>query len=138
MSSFKKNTQIKTKKTKNQTRSKTSSQIIQDKVTPVAVIGVGCLFPGSNDKEGYWQDITTGRDMVTEVPPSHFLIDHYFDPDPLVPDKTYCRQGAFLDPIWLATFPFVLTGLFALWKERKTEKGFFLFSCEPLKLYPVS
>ncbi|MBC2763934.1 MAG: acyltransferase domain-containing protein, partial [ANME-2 cluster archaeon] len=74
-------------------------QRIQDNVTPVAVIGMGCLFPGSNDKEGYWQDITTGRDMVTEVPPSHFLIDHYFDPDPSVADKTYCRQGAFLSPI---------------------------------------
>ncbi len=78
------------KKTNNKTKSN---------VTPVAVIGIGCLFPGSKDKKGYWQDITNGRDMVREVPPSHFLIDHYFDPDPLVPDKTYCRQGAFLDPI---------------------------------------
>ncbi|MCD6585642.1 MAG: acyltransferase domain-containing protein, partial [Desulfobacteraceae bacterium] len=78
------------KKTNNKTKSN---------VTPVAVIGIGCLFPGSKDKKGYWQDITTGRDMVREVPPSHFLIDHYFDPDPLVPDKTYCRKGAFLDPI---------------------------------------
>jgi acyl transferase domain-containing protein/NAD(P)-dependent dehydrogenase (short-subunit alcohol dehydrogenase family) len=81
---------IKMKKTNNKTKSN---------VTPVAVIGIGCLFPGSKDKKGYWQDITNGRDMVREVPPSHFLIDHYFDPDPLVPDKTYCRQGAFLDPI---------------------------------------
>ena len=78
------------KKTNNKTKSN---------VTPVAVIGIGCLFPGSKDKKGYWQDITNGRDMVREVPPSHFLIDHYFDPDPLEPDKTYCRQGAFLDPI---------------------------------------
>ena len=78
------------KKTNNKTKSN---------VTPVAVIGIGCLFPGSKDKKGYWQDITNGRDMVREVPPSHFLIDHYFDSDPLVPDKTYCRQGAFLDPI---------------------------------------
>ena len=86
-------------KTKNQTRGQASSQRQNDRVTPIAVIGMGCLFPGSHDKEGYWRDITTGRDMVTEVPASHFLIDHYFDPDPSAPDKTYCRQGAFLDPI---------------------------------------
>ncbi|MGB9499306.1 MAG: SDR family oxidoreductase [Dissulfuribacterales bacterium] len=86
-------------KTKNQTKSKASSQVRNSKVTPIAVIGMGCLFPGSHDKEGYWRNITAGRNMVTEVPPSHFLIDHYFDPDPSVPDKTYCRQGAFLSPV---------------------------------------
>ncbi len=101
MSSPQNDTKIKKKMemTKKQTKSKTSLQRKQNKVTPVAVIGMGCLFPGSTDKEGYWQDITAGRNMVTEVPPSHFLIDHYFDPDPSVPDKTYCRQGAFLSPI---------------------------------------
>ncbi|MFZ2631009.1 MAG: beta-ketoacyl synthase N-terminal-like domain-containing protein, partial [Desulfosalsimonadaceae bacterium] len=99
MSSPQKDIQIKTKKAEKQTYSKTSLQRIRDNVMPVAVIGIGCLFPGSNDKEGYWRDITTGRDMVTEVPPSHFLIDHYFDPDPSVADKTYCRRGAFLSPI---------------------------------------
>jgi len=87
------------KKTKNQTRSQASSQRLKDNVTPVAVIGMGCLFPGSDTIEGYWRDITAGRDMITEVPPNHFLIDHYFDPDPLVPDKTYCRRGAFLSPV---------------------------------------
>ena len=86
-------------KTKNQTKNKVSSQLRDNKAIPVAVIGMGCLFPGSKNSEGYWRDITAGRNMVTEVPSSHFLIDHYFDPDPSVPDKTYCRQGAFLSPI---------------------------------------
>ncbi|MCD6585003.1 MAG: hypothetical protein J7K96_04505, partial [Desulfobacteraceae bacterium] len=66
---------------------------------PVAVIGIDCMFPGSHDKQGYWRDITAGRNMIGPVPPSHFLIEHYYDPDPLAPDKTYCKQGAFLDPI---------------------------------------
>ena len=94
----KKNIQNKDQQKKNVKMKKTNNKT-KSKVPPVAVIGIGCLFPGSKDKKGYWQDITNGRDMVREVPPSHFLIDHYFDPDPLVPDKTYCRQGAFLDPI---------------------------------------
>ncbi|MEZ4580033.1 MAG: beta-ketoacyl synthase N-terminal-like domain-containing protein [Desulfobacterales bacterium] len=95
---FQKNIQNKDQQKKNIKMKKTNNKT-KSNVTPVAVIGIGCLFPGSKDKKGYWQDITNGRDMVREVPPSHFLIDHYFDPDPLVPDKTYCRQGAFLDPI---------------------------------------
>ena len=75
----------------------TSKTTVQ--MPPVAVIGIGCLFPGSHDKQGFWRDITAGRNMIGPVPPSHFLIEHYYDPNPLAPDKTYCKQGAFLDPI---------------------------------------
>ena len=73
--------------------------VFKEKTVPIAIIGMGCFFPGSHDKEGFWRDITAGRDMVTDVPPSHFLIDQFYDPDPSVPDKTYCRKGAFLSPI---------------------------------------
>ncbi len=74
-------------------------KITKPQMPPVAVIGIDCMFPGSHDKQGFWRDITAGRNMIRPVPPSHFLIEHYYDPDPLVPDKTYCKQGAFLDPI---------------------------------------
>ncbi len=66
---------------------------------PIAVVGVSALFPGSRDTAGFWRDILAGRDLITEVPPSHWLIDDYYDPDPKAPDKTYAKRGAFLDPI---------------------------------------
>ncbi len=81
------------------TKQNTTSKTTKAKMPPVAVIGIGCLFPGSHNIQGYWRDITDRKDMVGPVPPSHFLIEHYYDPDPLAPDKTYCKQGAFLDPI---------------------------------------
>jgi len=67
--------------------------------TPIAVVGVGALFPGSSDARGFWSDILAGRDLVTEVPPSHWLVEDYYDPDPAAPDKTYCKRGAFLSPV---------------------------------------
>jgi len=67
--------------------------------TPIAVVGVSALFPGSTDATGFWRDIMEGKDLVTEVPESHWLIDDYYDPDPKAEDKTYCKRGAFLDAV---------------------------------------
>jgi acyl transferase domain-containing protein/acyl carrier protein len=80
----------------------------------VAVIGVASLLPGSSDVRGFWRDVVTGRDLLEEVPPSHWLISDYHDPDPSAPDRTYARRGAFLspvayDPIRYGTSPAVLS-----------------------------
>ncbi|MEJ2609839.1 MAG: SDR family NAD(P)-dependent oxidoreductase [Candidatus Thiodiazotropha sp.] len=66
---------------------------------PVAIIGLSTLFPGSEDVTGFWRDVLEARDRIRDVPPSHWLIEDYYDPDPNTPDKTYCKRGAFLDPI---------------------------------------
>jgi acyl transferase domain-containing protein len=71
----------------------------QRQQTPIAVVGLGALFPGSTDVAGFWRDLLAGRDLIREVPETHWLIDDYYDPDPAAPDKTYARRGAFLDPI---------------------------------------
>ena len=46
---------------------------------PIAVVGVSALFPGSSDATGFWNDILEGTDRMTPVPPSHWLVDDYFD-----------------------------------------------------------
>lgn len=64
--------------------------------TPIAIIGMGCLFPGSRGLTDFWRFIRTGEDGITEVPDSHWRIGDYFDADPQNPDMTYCRRGGFL------------------------------------------
>jgi acyl transferase domain-containing protein/acyl carrier protein/NADP-dependent 3-hydroxy acid dehydrogenase YdfG len=66
---------------------------------PIAVVGVSALFPGSTHAEGFWKDILEGADRIGDVPPSHWLIEDYYDPDPAAQDKTYARRGAFLTPV---------------------------------------
>jgi acyl transferase domain-containing protein/NADP-dependent 3-hydroxy acid dehydrogenase YdfG len=68
-------------------------------MVPIAVVGVSALFPGSTDARGFWADILAGRDLITDVPPTHWLVGDYYDPDPTAPDKTYCKRGAFLSPV---------------------------------------
>lgn len=65
----------------------------------IAVVGISALFPGSSDARGFWADIMAGRDLITDVPPTHWLIEDYYDPDPSAPDKTYCKRGAFISPV---------------------------------------
>ena len=66
---------------------------------PIAVVGLSCLFPGTLDETGFWSDILAGRDRITDVPASHWLIEDYYDPDPTAPDKTYAKRGAFLPKV---------------------------------------
>ncbi|MFJ6699522.1 beta-ketoacyl synthase N-terminal-like domain-containing protein [Streptomyces sp. NPDC091272] len=65
----------------------------------IAVVGVSALVPGSQSVTGFWRTVASGRDLMREVPPSHWLVDDYYDSDPDAPDRTYATRGAFLDPV---------------------------------------
>ncbi|KCZ94292.1 type I polyketide synthase [Hyphomonas johnsonii] len=66
---------------------------------PIAIIGIGSIFPGRGGTTGFWRDIFQGRDLLTETPASHWLLDDYYDADPLTPDRTYGRRGGFISPL---------------------------------------
>ena len=50
--------------------------------TPLAIIGIGCLFPKAEGLRAYWANICRGVDAITDVPPSHWDANDYFDEDP--------------------------------------------------------
>jgi len=66
---------------------------------PLAIIGIGCLFPKSEDKAAYWATIREGVDAITEIPASHWRVDDLYDPDPKTPDKAYGKRGGFLSEV---------------------------------------
>ena len=66
---------------------------------PLAIVGMGCLFPKADSPEAFWANIKEGVDAVTDIPPSHWNPEDYFNADPSAPDRTYARRGAFIDPI---------------------------------------
>jgi acyl transferase domain-containing protein/NAD(P)-dependent dehydrogenase (short-subunit alcohol dehydrogenase family) len=66
---------------------------------PLAIIGIGCLFPKSEDKAAYWATIREGVDAITEIPASHWQVDALYDPNPKTPDKTYGKRGGFLSEV---------------------------------------
>jgi acyl transferase domain-containing protein/NADP-dependent 3-hydroxy acid dehydrogenase YdfG len=66
---------------------------------PIAVVGIAAFMPGSTDLGGFWRNVLAGRDLMTDVPASRWLIEDYYDPDPRATDKTYGRRGAFLPEV---------------------------------------
>ncbi|MCA2980962.1 MAG: acyltransferase domain-containing protein, partial [Myxococcaceae bacterium] len=63
---------------------------------PIAIVGIGAMFPKAENLSALWRLLRTGQDAVGEVPPTHFALADYFDEDPKAPDRTYARRGAFL------------------------------------------
>ena len=69
------------------------------KTTPIAIIGTAGIFAESHDVAEYWDNILNKIDCITEVPPSRWSVDDYYDPDPSARDKVYCKRGGFLPDI---------------------------------------
>lgn len=79
---------------------------------PIAIIGMGCRFPGhSNSPEAYWDLLSKGVDGISEVPKERWDIDAFYDPDPDAPGKMVTRKGGFIsdfdlfDAEFLASVP---------------------------------
>ena len=66
---------------------------------PIAIVGVGCRFPGGNNSQAYWQLLQEGQDAIRDIPLDRWDSDEFFNSDPEQPGKHYCRQGGFLDQI---------------------------------------
>jgi acyl transferase domain-containing protein len=47
---------------------------------PIAVVGLAAFMPGSTDLSGFWRNVLTGRDLMTDVPPSRWLVGDYHVP----------------------------------------------------------
>ncbi len=65
----------------------------------VAIIGLGCRFPGANNSEEFWQMLRNGVDGISEVPPTRWDVDTYYNPMPATPGKMNTRWGGFLKDI---------------------------------------
>lgn len=68
--------------------------------SPIAIIGMGCIFPESRNLKEFWHLIFNGIDAIQPIPEnSHWQLKDYFDSDPARPDHTYCNRGGFIPQI---------------------------------------
>ena len=63
---------------------------------PVAVVAVGAILPDAPDAATFWENVKSGRYSISEVAPSRWDPELYFDPDPSAPDKTYSKIGGWV------------------------------------------
>ena len=67
---------------------------------PIAIVGMAGRFPGAGGELERFKDLLLeGADLIEEVPSERWDLDAYYDPDPEVFGKMYCRYGAFLSDV---------------------------------------
>ncbi|MGL5833514.1 MAG: type I polyketide synthase, partial [Waterburya sp.] len=66
---------------------------------PIAIIGIGCRFPGAENPQAFWSMIRDGKTGIVEVPKSRWDVDAYYDADQTKPGKGNTRWGGFLKEI---------------------------------------
>ncbi|MGH7170975.1 MAG: type I polyketide synthase [Gemmataceae bacterium] len=63
----------------------------------IAVVGLGCWYPGARGPQQLWENILTRRREFRRLPDNRLSLSDYHDPDRTTPDKTYGRRAAVLD-----------------------------------------
>src|SRR5437762_7026880 len=66
----------------------------------IAIIGVGCRFPGGvSSKDSLWKLLVEGREGIVQVPSDRWNVERYYDPEPGVAGKSIALRGGFIDAI---------------------------------------
>jgi acyl transferase domain-containing protein len=66
---------------------------------PIAIVGIGCRFPGASGPGELWRLLKEGRDATSEVPPDRWDRAKHHDDDPDAPGKTYVSRGGYLSDV---------------------------------------
>jgi len=65
----------------------------------IAIVGMGCRFPGSDHPQALWQLLAQAMDAITEIPHDRWQADQYYHPDPGTTGKMNTRWGGFLKQV---------------------------------------
>ncbi len=63
----------------------------------IAVIGMGCHYPGAPTLKVFWENILSRRREFRKLPDHRLPLSEYYDSDPTAPDKTYADRAAVID-----------------------------------------
>lgn len=73
---------------------------------PIAIVGIGCRFPGADGPDDFWRLLSGGVDATSEVPADRWDVDAFYSPDPSVPGTAVTRRGGFLKRVDCFDFQF--------------------------------
>uniref|UniRef100_A0A3B3SBF3 Fatty acid synthase 2 n=1 Tax=Paramormyrops kingsleyae TaxID=1676925 RepID=A0A3B3SBF3_9TELE len=63
----------------------------------IAVIGIGCHFPGGEGLENFWKVLLEGRNCAVEIPEERFDVRHWYDPDESKAGRSRTAKAALID-----------------------------------------
>ncbi|WP_230255469.1 non-ribosomal peptide synthetase/type I polyketide synthase [Rhodopirellula halodulae] len=67
---------------------------------PLAVVGIGCRFPGdANDPTAFWDLLASGTDAISRTPADRWNLQKFYRPDISLPGKTQSQWGGYVSGI---------------------------------------
>ncbi|XP_060082562.1 uncharacterized protein LOC132561871 [Ylistrum balloti] len=67
-----------------------------EELEEIAIVGIGCRFPGANNIQEFWNVLANGENHVKEIPGDRWNLDAVYDADPDAYGKTYVRRAGLL------------------------------------------
>ncbi|GAQ53472.1 SDR family NAD(P)-dependent oxidoreductase [Streptomyces acidiscabies] len=77
----------------------------------IAIVGLAGRYPSADDLDEFWENLSAGRDSITEIPNDRWDSTRWYDPDPAAPGLAHTRWGGFLrdvdrfDPLFFGISP---------------------------------
>ncbi|XP_067233370.1 uncharacterized protein pks1 [Chanodichthys erythropterus] len=63
----------------------------------IAIIGIGCNFPGGEGVDSFWKVLVEGRNCVVQIQDERFDTSEWFHPDESKPGKTQTTKAALIE-----------------------------------------
>ncbi|XP_076147415.1 phthioceranic/hydroxyphthioceranic acid synthase-like [Alosa pseudoharengus] len=63
----------------------------------IALIGIGCNFPGGEGLDNFWKVLVEGRNCAVEIPDERFDCSQWYDSDENKPGKTRTKRAALIN-----------------------------------------
>ncbi|KAM9337161.1 phenolphthiocerol/phthiocerol polyketide synthase subunit C-like [Symphorus nematophorus] len=63
----------------------------------IAVVGIGCNFPGGEGLDNFWKVLVDGKNCSVPIPKERFDLASWYDPDDNKPGKSRTAKAALID-----------------------------------------
>ncbi|XP_060681701.1 phthioceranic/hydroxyphthioceranic acid synthase-like [Hemiscyllium ocellatum] len=70
---------------------------MENKGEEIAIVGIGCNFPGGEGIDNFWKVLHEGRSCVVDIPPDRFNTKFWHDTDETKAGKMITKRGCFID-----------------------------------------
>ncbi len=65
----------------------------------IAVIGIGCKFPGAENSDEFWELLTNGKDAIREIPQERWDVEEFYSPEESESGKMNTKWGGFIKDV---------------------------------------
>ncbi|MCP5002909.1 MAG: hypothetical protein GY941_03015, partial [Planctomycetes bacterium] len=74
--------------------------VVSGSTTDVAIIGMSCRYPMSENVDAFWNNLKEGKDCITEVPSDRWNgYKNWYHPDPEHTNTAYSKWGGFIENV---------------------------------------